>query len=222
MLRLNSNLPLNVLLAFHLLQFTCSGIPVISLVRSGELTQVGDIITIGLRIDGLTGATYNSLSGFDLDLTFDDTALEFLGVDFVDPTSGINQLDLPGSLLPFSGDASVLPGGMGLSGRIDLVGVSGNNETDLDAFQAASFQFASLLFKATQLVSSTVAIDLSDPSLMLLDSGFGDLSTTFGPTSTQISPSTNRVPETPYRLIALALLLPIGLFHFLPQRTTKA
>jgi hypothetical protein len=175
---------------------------------SNKLT-VGQSFFVAFSVSGLTGAPNDSLSGFDLNVHFDQSAVQLTGFSFVDPGSAQNQLDLaePGAF-PFLGDV------IGGSGVIDAFGLSGNSASVLDASQANAFTFLMLKFSAlaaSQL--STIAIDMNDPNLLftnseadLLAPGFGSTAVTF-----EISSGSTSVPEPGVLLLlgagATALML---------------
>jgi len=171
-------------------------------VSTGSTTyHVGQGFSVDFRIDGLTGAVGDSLSGFDLDILFDSSLLQLTGYGFGDPASNRNELDLPeAASLGFLGAANA-------SGNvIDAFGVSGNSADVLDAEQAGGFRFLTLTFLALAASTETaIQIDLADNGLLFLDSGFGDLTTDFGAARVAfaITPGATAVPEPG----SLALLL---------------
>lgn len=149
---------------------------VINVSSTSSALSVGQNFSVNFSISGLTGAINDSLSGFDLNIRFDQAAMQLTGFGFADPASGQNQLDLAeAGAFPFLGDAFA-------SGNvIDAFGLSGNSAALLDAGQADGFTFLVLNFTAiaaSQL--STVEIDLLDPSLLLTNSEADTLDTTVG------------------------------------------
>lgn len=148
----------------------------ISVASSASQVALGQTFRVDFRIAGLSAAQYDSLGGFDLDVLFDTSVLEFTGFSFVDAATSSNQLDLPepGSF-GFFGDASAT------GGKLDAYGVSGNSAAVLDAGQTGAFRFLSLDFKALAAHAGTaIQIDLADPNLLFLDSGSGLLGATYG------------------------------------------
>ena len=100
-----------------------------------------------------------SLSAFDLDVAFDDAILAFDAAAFGDPSLG-DQLDL------FLGSVTgVTPG----TGVVNLLELSFDLPSDLNALQAASFTLATLTFTAQAISTSTL-----DLSVNALADAFGD------------------------------------------------
>jgi hypothetical protein len=154
---------------------------------------VGDTVSVNFNISGLTAAPDASLSAFDLDIRFDQAAMQFTGFGFADPASGLNQLDLAeAGSFPFLGDAFIN------GSLIDAYGLSGNSAALLDAGQADSFTFLVLHFTAIATSPvSTVAIDLSDPAQLFVDSQAARLAATIGAPGVQfaINAAVPPVPE---------------------------
>lgn len=167
--------------------------------QSGTISQAGDMVSVRIGITGLTSAPGQSLSGYDLNVLYNQSVLEFSAVSFIDGVSSVNQLDLAGAIFPFLAGYSLLPG------TIDLWAVSGNDDTTLDALQADQFDFAVLTFKALDVQPTFVGIDLADPSLSFVDSAAGELEVQFGAASTFIQPVTSRVPDAGSSLILLMM-----------------
>lgn len=140
---------------------------------SGNQTSLGinDIVQITFGISGLSSSANDSLGGFDLDVTYDQSTLQLQSFSFLNPASSDNQLDLPEpGAFPFLGAASAT------GGIVDVFGLSGNSPSFLDTQQSDSFIFLSLDFLAlAAAASTTVAINLSDPNLVFSDPIGGDL-----------------------------------------------
>lgn len=126
---------------------------------------VGATVTLNFAVTGLHQGGVGSLAGFDLDLRYDDSLLQFQGAGFTDAGSGFNMLDLPeAGGLGFWGDAAAA------GGIVDAFGLSGNSTAVLDAQQADGFRFLTLSFIALQASAGTeLFIDLSDPLLLFFD-----------------------------------------------------
>ncbi|MBQ5938416.1 MULTISPECIES: cohesin domain-containing protein [unclassified Massilia] len=178
-----------------------AGAATISVASSASQVALGQSFRVDFRIAGLSAAQYDSLGGFDLDVLFDTSVLEFAGFSFLDAAASSNQLDLPepGSF-GFFGDASAA------GGTIDAYGVSGNSSAVLDGGQAGAFRFLSLDFKALAAHAGTaIQIDLADPNLLFLDSGAGLLDTNYSTARVQVAiGQTAPVPE-PETLALLGL-----------------
>lgn len=183
--------------------------------------QVGDHFTLLLGISGLSGASYDSLSAFDLRVSYDQLAASFVGASFVDPASGINQLDLPDqNSFGFLGEA--IDDG---AGTISAFGLSGNTPDVLDMDQADSFVFLSLQFEALSPSSGAqFALLTSDPFILFGDSYFGELPVTYGNTAVQVAIThggvVGNVPEPESIVLLLAGLVALGLGRQRLRRAT--
>jgi hypothetical protein len=167
---------------------------------------VGETFGVYFTVSGLTSATGDSLSAFDFDIIYDDSKLSLTGYGFDDPALG-NQLDLAEvGKFAFVGDLFDFGGGL-----LDVYGLSGNSDTVLDADQASAFRFLILSFQTLVPTSSTlIEIDLADPFLAVLNSGFGDLAYSFSSSgvTVTVSDQMNNVPEpTLILLFGTGLLL---------------
>lgn len=186
---------------------TANAAAVIDLSVSNTNVNVGNSVEVNFGILGLTSAAGDSISGFDFDILFDSSVLSFTGASFNDPVLG-NQLDLPEiGAFSFIGNATDIG-----SGILDVYALSGNSDFILDVDQANAFRFLTLTFKALVSTSSTnIGIDINDPFLLALDSGFNDLAVSYGAIDVNLAisePSPNSVPE-PSILALLALGAPI-------------
>jgi hypothetical protein len=137
----------------------------VNVTASSSHLTVGSTVTLRFAVAGLHQGGTGSLAGFDLDLLYDNTLLQFQGASFVDAGSGSNMLDLPEpGGLGFFGDA------VAASGVVDALGLSGNSSAVLDAQQADAFDFLTLSFIALQASTGTaLTVDLADPALLFLD-----------------------------------------------------
>lgn len=178
---------------------------------STSAPSVGETFVVDISIFGLTSASGDSLSAFDFDIVYDDGQLKLTDYGFDDPALG-NQLDLAEvGKLAFVGEVLDLGGGL-----LDVYGLSGNSDTVLDTDQATAFRFLTLSFQALAPTSSTaIYIDLNDPSLMVLDSGFGDLAYSFSSSgaTVAVSDQRNNVPAPAPILLITAGMLLIGWFR---------
>ena len=147
----------------------------ISVTGSGAINQTGDTVAVQLAISGLSKATGDSLGGFDVNLLFDPSALQFKSASVVDGASGLNQLQFTeAGAFSFSGDASLLA-----SNTLDAYGVSGNSASVLDSQQADAFQFLVVSFASLNGLGTSVSLDLFDPNLLFLSSTNDILSPTY-------------------------------------------
>lgn len=104
-----------------------------------QTVSVGSTVTVELVIVDLGNGAAPSLSTFDLDVTFDDSILSFLGFVFGDPVLG-DQLDLSG----LGSITGVLPG----AGTVNVFEVSFDSVADLNDLQAGAFTLGTLSFSA--------------------------------------------------------------------------
>ena len=104
-----------------------------------QQVALGSPITVSLVIADLGDGVAPSLSAFDVDLTFDDGVLSFVGATFGDPVLG-DQLDLTG-FGPATGLTAV-------PGLVSLFEVSLDPSSALDDLQAGAFVLATLTFDA--------------------------------------------------------------------------
>jgi hypothetical protein len=106
-------------------------------VPSSATIGVGDSLGVALQISGLGDFTAPSLGTFDVTVTFDPTVLAFATVTYGDPALG-DQLDLAGL-------GSLTTTMLGV-GSVNLLEVSVDSASDLDALQAGAFTLATLTF----------------------------------------------------------------------------
>jgi hypothetical protein len=131
---------------------------------------VGDPVDVGLVISGLGNYFPDSLSTFDLDVSFNPAILAFNSVAFGDPALG-DQLDLWG----LGSWTEVAPG----VGMVNLYELSFDLPMDLDTLQIGDFTLATLTFDTLALGTSSLDISvwsLGDayavpPTLDLVESG---------------------------------------------------
>jgi len=186
-----------------------NAVPVINIMSSDNNPTLGQTFDVNFKISGLSSAAEDSLGGFDINVLFDNSVFSFSVFSFIDSLLGNNQLEFLeiGSFL-FSGS----PMDLG-SGIIDAYGVTGNSSNILDTNQVNQFVFLSLSFTVLAPTSSTsIGIDLSDPSLLFLNSSFNDLPIDFQASNTNISISTEKTnspvpePNTLWLLVTAGLL----------------
>lgn len=167
-------------LIFFGAQYSLVEAATIGMKGQNSTVQVGEKVSVQLLVGGLTGDPEDSLSGFDLDISYDPSILGFNTYSFIDYISGINQLNFsePGGF-PFFEIV------LDFFGTIDVFAVSGNSGFELDSSQNTSFSFLTLDFIALEEVTqTTVSLDLADPFLLFSNSVFDVLSVSFG--STQV------------------------------------
>ncbi|MGQ3052896.1 MAG: cohesin domain-containing protein [Roseateles sp.] len=174
---------------------------------SASHVTVGSSVTLSFAVAGLHQGGVGSLAGFDLDLRYDNSLLQFQSFGFIDAASASNMLDLPEPAgLGFIGDATAA------GGVVDAFGLSGNSTAVLDAQQADAFDFLTLTFIALQASSGTdFVVDLSDPALQFIDGNGLPINISFISARAQlvIDPQGggNTVPEPAAPALALVALL---------------
>lgn len=207
--RIAKSIETNVRLLIFFIFFTISSsslAAIINLTSNNTNLHKGDLFEVQLVISGLSSNIGDSLSAFDLDISFDSNVLSFTKANFSDSILG-NQLDLPeATAFPFFGGAFDLGNGI-----LDVFGISGNSSTVLDTDQFDQFRFLNLSFIAiADTNSSSIFVDLNDPNLLTLDSGFNDLNTTFRNNKLNFFVSTTKLVE-PNILWLIVFCIPIFL-----------
>jgi hypothetical protein len=143
----------------------------VSLNPAGQTVQVGSPFSLLLAISGLGDGVAPSLGTFDVDVSYDSSALQLESLVLGDGTLG-DQLDLFGIGAISEVDSSV-------PGTINLFELSLDLASDLNSLQAPDFTLANLSF--TGLSVGTTALSLTLNSLGDAD-GFPLDATTQGAT----------------------------------------
>jgi hypothetical protein len=109
----------------------------------------GNSAGVAVRISGLGDGTAPSLGAFDLDVAFNPSVLDFIGISFGDPVLG-DQLDLSGlgSIISFSFAVG--------TGPANLSELSLALPDDLNALQAPAFTLATVTFAALAAGTSSL------------------------------------------------------------------
>jgi hypothetical protein len=110
----------------------------LNLVPSPENASPGEKIEVAVTISELGDGVAPSLSTYDLNISFDNTILDFSSVTFGDPVQG-NQLDLSG----FGTETEIREPSLDV---VNIFELSFDFPDDLDTFQADSFTLATLSF----------------------------------------------------------------------------
>src|SRR5262249_54807993 len=135
--------------ALLLLAATSARALILDLAPVSQTAGVGAQLQVALQVSGLGDGAAPSLASFDVDLTFDASALSFVSAAFGDPVLG-DQLDVLG----LGSVTSASPG----SGVVNLFELSLDTQADLDTLQAGDFTVATLTFKALTAGSSPLAL----------------------------------------------------------------
>ncbi|WP_031548884.1 VPLPA-CTERM sorting domain-containing protein [Parvularcula oceani] len=142
-------------------------------IETDETTvQAGEIFDVRILFEAETETEI--LSAYLLDIFFDDDALAFAGVSFIDPETNVNQVDFPWApayVSEFFADA--------IPGEVELFGITGNENDFLLENQADDFVVATLSFLAyrnsdsAMIVLDTLLSELSGNNLEPLNPVFG-------------------------------------------------
>jgi hypothetical protein len=161
---------------------------ILSLDPATQTTNIGDLVTVSVMIDGLGDGVPLSLSAYDLDIAFDSSALSFVGYGLFDDLGGVI-------------DALDLSWGEWTPGVINIAELSFLSNFDLWDFQPGSFTLAELFFTVDTAVTSAIAFAYAD-----LQDVNGDTINIIGVNTASIT-GTNPVPApAALTLMSLALL----------------
>lgn len=183
--------------AFALWQGTARAIS-LNLVPAPQNTFLGNTVNVGVTISDLGDGAAPSLSTYDLDISFDDTVLDFSGVTFGDPSLG-DQLALFGvSSLTETEEPSF--------GLVNIFELSFNSVDELDDSQADSFTLATLTFNTIATGTSPLGL-----SINALGDALGDpLTAEIGNSFVSVSSQPVTVPEPSFTLVGFGLTMGLG------------
>jgi len=128
---------------------------------TSQTANLGSPVNVGVSISGLGMFMAPSLGAYDINVNFDPTILQLLGVTFGDPIFG-DQLDLTG-LGSIQSEISGL-------GTVELFELSFDSIDELNANQAPEFELGTLAFRALGLGTSPITI-----SINALSDAYGDV-----------------------------------------------
>jgi hypothetical protein len=173
----------------------------LSLLPALQSVSVGDGVAVEVQISDLGNFQSPSLSGFDLEVSFEPSVLMFDNIAFGDPTLGdlVNLAHTPGL-------TSVIPG----LGTVNFAEVSLDSPAALNAAQPSSFILARLNFIAlTARQNSLINLSVID----LADEDTNPLMLSGIPQGAAVMVSANSVktPEPNCSLVGLGLTLGLGL-----------
>jgi hypothetical protein len=166
----------------------------ISFTPSPQSVVFGTMIDVDLEVSELGSGVTPSLSTFDLDISYDPGLLSFNNVSFGDSSLG-DQLDVLGLRSVTSYDGSV-------SGLVNLLELSLDTASDLDAFQADSFSLATLSFNAVGIGTSPLDIVINS----LGDAEGNPLTATITPGTVSVIPLPPALPLLGSGLAVLILM----------------
>ncbi|MCH2232443.1 MAG: cohesin domain-containing protein [Crocinitomicaceae bacterium] len=158
---------------------------------SSQVVELGDTVSVNLRISDLGEMSSPSLGAFDLNINFDSSIVDLTDVGFEDQLSLFNTPSF-NFFIPEND-------------RVNLVEISNNSPLELDMFQETYFVLASLDFNTVSSGSTLLTITdaiLSDANGIPLDFDVLDSSNT-------VVSSSASVPEKD--LSRVILLLPLFL-----------
>jgi hypothetical protein len=181
----------------------------LSLLATPASSVTGDPVQVSVKISDLGSFQPPSLSGFDFQLSYSPSTLQFNSISFGDPGLGdlVNLSNIPG-LTSFSNPSP---------GVVNFAEISLDNSTDLNAAQPSSFILATLNFKTinpgTSLLSLSV-LDLADENTQPI---------TFTPPESiivSVTPSTH-VPEPGLGWLSLAGTFLLAVFILKKQSISQ-
>ncbi len=170
----------------------------LNLVPSPQNTFLGNTIDAAVIISELGNGVAPSLSTYDLDISFDDTILDFSSVTFGDPVLG-DQLNLMG----LGSEIEIKEPSPGV---VNIFELSFDFPEDLNDLQADRFTLATLTF-------DTVAVGASPLNLSIIDLGdaLGDpLTANVSSSSVTVSNQQVTVPEPSFTLLGFGLMIGLG------------
>lgn len=164
----------------------------LSLTPTNQTVFLGDTITLEVQISDLGDFTSPSLSGFDLDLSYNAAILSFNNVDF-------------GSFLDTSGLGTFTDVNTDTPGIVNFAEVSFDDASDLNTTQPDNFVLAQLNFTAISTGISSLNLTVND---------LGDENTNplildqlLGASSISVMQPTTSTPEKGFSLLTLSLTL---------------
>ena len=159
-----------------------SALPTLSLLPASQTASTGDTVYLDLVIDGLVDFGPDSLGDFDIDISYDMTALSFQNYSL-------------GTFLGDVGFGEAVDFSFGdLGGVVNIAELSLLNPFELDLIQPGSFSLATLEFHVDALSagsSTTVGID----TVNAIGDGFGNWLTLGGTNDAVIRAPSASVPE---------------------------
>jgi hypothetical protein len=181
----------------------------LSLLATPASVVAGAPVQVSVQISDLGNFQPPSLSGFDFQLSYNSSTLQFNSISFGDP--GLGDLI---NLSNISGLTSVSNPSPGV---VNFAEISLDNSTDLNAAQPSSFILATLNFKAinpgTSLLSLSV-LDLADENTQPL--AFNPP----GSISVSVTPAT-QVPEPGLGWLSLAGTFGLAVFLLKKQSPSQ-
>ena len=172
----------------------------LNLVPSPQNAFLGNTIDVAVIISELGDGVAPSLSTYDLDISFDDTILDFSSLTFGDPVLG-EQLALLGvDSLTEAEESS--------PSVVNIFELSFNLPDDLDNLQADSFTLATLTFDTVAVGTSPLNLSIIDLGDALGDPLAADVSSSF----VTVSSKSVTVPEPSFTLLGFGFTIGFGAF----------
>ena len=147
---------------------------IIDVSTTADTVAVGETFEVRLAFTAET--TDEFLTGADFEFVFDDALFSFVGVDFVDDTTGVNQLALDGDPDAFGPGIFDVADDI-LPGEITVSALSDNSLAFLAANQADDFSIVTLTFQADMVGTGDLGLGvLQDFLAETLGGDFVDVS----------------------------------------------
>jgi PEP-CTERM motif len=187
---------LKVVLAMGLIFSLKSHAVVIDLIANSHQVDIGSSLALQVRIAGLATAAAPSLGGYDMDLHYDPLLFEIVDIVWGDSIKG-NQLDI-------NGLGSLQLSNLSVAGLLNMVELSFDAPSDLEAQQADTFNLFSVVFSAIGKGTGVFS-----GNFHALSDGYGD--SIFVDTINTLEVKTTSVPEPSGLLIMCIGLIALGL-----------
>lgn len=166
-----------VAVAFACLATPPAGAVTLSAIGPIEPVDLSDPLSVFVYVNGLGNESAPSLSGYDINILFDDSILQPQGIEFGLPGFG-SELDLDGS------GNNPRNAEFDMPGVINVFELSLDSEEALNQFQPGEFYVLVARFAAITLGETEISIEILD----LADAGGGSL------TADTVSTTVNVVP----------------------------
>lgn len=170
------------------------------------LLEPGSSLFVDIAVSGLVAGDAPSLTAFELDLGFDDTAIDFVALQFLPFGSGVSLVNgsgQPCTLANLDGVCDVLLDSLASVGNVNLAAASLVAPADVNAAQPASGVLASLEFLVQAPGTTTLAFTQIALSGTISGTSQGTLAASASPLGLSVVPE----PATLMLLSSVALAL---------------